>query len=144
MYYPRGWLTDLVAAHRDGEVTAYRARLRTDEPYASWPMCTTDEPSDRVFAIGSCGVAYPPRLLSVLRARGDEFMQVCPRADDFWLHFAAVASGVPVRQIACLPAAWWPQLRLAGTGLWPENLKQGGNDAIAVATARAWLVTTEN
>ncbi|BBY80086.1 hypothetical protein MPUL_12440 [Mycolicibacterium pulveris] len=139
MYYPRRWLENLLAAHRDGEVTAYRARLRTDGPYASWPACTTDKPSDRVFATGVSGVAYPSSLLSALRARGDSFMDICPRADDFWLHFAALATGLTIRQVANFPADWWPQLRLAGTGLWPENLKEGGNDAIAAQTARAWL-----
>lgn len=138
VYYPKKWLRDLLSAHRPGEVTAYRAHLRTRDHYAEWPMCDTDEPSDRVFATGVSGVAYPPRLLEVLRSRGDEFLRVCPHADDFWLHFAAVSSGIPIRQVGRRPANWWPQLRLTGTGLWHENLTKGGNDAIADAAARAW------
>lgn len=139
IYYPKTWLSRLLAAHREDQVTAYRARIRTEDSYADWPMCHTDEPSERVFATGVSGIAYPPRLLEVLRSRGDEFLAVCPRADDFWLHFAAVGSGVPVCQINREPANWWPQVRLRTTGLWHDNLSQGGNDSVADATRRAWL-----
>ncbi|TGD84239.1 hypothetical protein BayCH28_26020 [Mycolicibacterium sp. CH28] len=141
VYYPRNWLSRLVAAHRAGEVTAYRARIRSDEPYANWPMCTTSEPSDRVFATGVSGVAYPPELLSVLRSRGDAFLAVCPHADDVWLHFAAVASGIPVRQVSNVAANWWPQLGVAAGGLWAENVMHHANDLVIEPTCRAWLGT---
>lgn len=138
VYYPKSWLKDLLDQHRGGEVTAYRARIREDAPYAIWRMCDNDQASERVFATGVSGVAYPPILLEILRSRGDEFMRVCPKADDFWLHFAAVGSGVPIRQVGSRPADWWPHLRSGGTALWHRNLSQG-NDEIAARTATAWL-----
>lgn len=138
MIYPPNWLSKLVAAHHEGQVTAYRARIRLDGPYATWPLCTTDQASDRVFATGVSGVAYPPEVLKALRLRGDDFTRICPNADDFWLHFAAQSAGVPVRQVDCLPSDWWPQIRLTGSGLWSANLTRGQNDAISVATAAAW------
>lgn len=82
VYYPPTWLAELLVAHRPGEVTAFRARVRSDGPYRTWPMCTTTEASETVFATGVSGVAYPPELLGVLRDRGDAFAHVCPRADD--------------------------------------------------------------
>jgi hypothetical protein len=76
-------------------------------------------------------------VLEVLRDRGDEFMRVCPRADDFWLHFAAVASGVQTRQVSELAAQWWPT-RPKERGLMHSNQLDGGNDAISTAARKAW------
>ena len=106
--YPREWLTGLVAAYRPDEVAAYRTRTMSDEPYVSWPLCTSTVPSENLMATGVSGVLYPPKVLMVLRTRGDEFMRICPRADDFWLHYAAVASGVLARQVSESAASWWP------------------------------------
>ena len=136
VYYPTEWLAELLAAHRPGEVTAFRARVRSDGAYRSWPMCTTTEPSEKVFATGVSGVAYCPRLLHTLRARGDEFTTVCPRADDYWLHYAAVATGIPIRQVRDVPANWWEMVMKASRGLWDGD--GSANDAVASQARRAW------
>ena len=104
--YPRGWLADLVASHRPNEVTAYRARVMNEGPYISWETCTSADPSENLLALGVSGVIYPTKVLVALRDRGDAFRQVCPHADDFWLHFAAVASGFPTRQRSEKAARW--------------------------------------
>ncbi len=137
VFYPPGWLEELLAAHRPDEVTAFRARIRTDAPYRSWRTCATIEPSERVFATGVSGVAYPPRLLATLRQRGDQFADICPYADDFWLHYAAVATGVPIRQVRDTSVLWWAMPRTAARGLWDGA--GTANDAIAEGTRRAWL-----
>lgn len=136
-YYPPTWLEELLTTHQPCEVTAYRARIRSDGPYGTWPVCTTAEPSPRVFATGVSGVAYPPQLLRTLRDRGEEFMRVCPRADDFWLHYAAVATEVPIRQARDAAALWWAMPVAASRGLWDQ--KGTANDAIADRTQDAWL-----
>jgi hypothetical protein len=136
--YPRGWLAGLVAAHRPDEVVAYRARMMSDDPYVSWPLCTSTIPSENLIPTGVSGVLYPPKVLKVLRERGDEFMRVCPRADDFWLHYAAVASGVLTRQVSESAATWWPT-RPKERGLMHNNLLEGGNDTISKAAEKAWL-----
>jgi hypothetical protein len=136
--YPRGWLAGLVATYRPVEVVAYRARSMSGDPYASWPLCTSTVPSENLMATGTSGVLYPPKVLKVLRERGDDFMRVCPRADDFWLHFAAVASGVPIRQVSEFAATWWPT-RPKERGLMHFNEMEGGNDAISTAARKAWL-----
>lgn len=136
--YPRGWLESLHSAHRPEEVTAYRARTMNSGPYSSWPLCTTNEPSKDLVPTGVSGVIYPPKVLLALRERGDEFMQICPRADDLWLHFAAVASGVLSRQVSETASAWWP-VRPKERGLWHENLANGGNDYVVETVAQAWL-----
>ena len=135
--YPPTWLSELMAAHHDGEVTAFRARVRADDPYRKWQLCDTTAPSDHVLATGVSGVVYPLNVLQALRERGDEFMRVCPRADDFWLHYAAVAIGAPVRQVRTTPAEWWsiPSTMLTG-GLCRENMT--ANDQIHALTRAAW------
>jgi hypothetical protein len=137
VFYPPNWLEELLAAHRPDGVTAFRARVRSDGPYRSWPNCTTTEPSERVFATGVSGVAYPPILLDALRDRGDKFTEVCPFADDFWLHFAAVATGVPIRQVRDTSVLWWAMPVKSAHGLWDG--KGTANDAIAERTKEAWL-----
>ncbi|MET4429811.1 hypothetical protein [Mycolicibacterium sp. 624] len=136
-YYPPTWLEELLAAHQPNEVTAFRARIRGEGPYGTWPVCSTTEPSPRVFATGVSGVAYPPQLLRTLKDRGDEFTRVCPRADDFWLHYAAVATDVPIRQVRDTPALWWEMPVAASRGLWDR--KGTANDAIADKAENAWL-----
>lgn len=147
--YPRRWLADLVAAHNPDEVTAYRTRIMNAGPYSSWPTCTSTEPSHDLLALGVSGVIYPTKVLFALRERGDSFLRVCPYADDFWLHYAAVASGVRTRQVSDVPARWWPvqplvastawwRVRPKKRGLWIENQIMGGNDAISGAVAEEW------
>jgi hypothetical protein len=136
--YPRDWLAGLVAAYRPTEVIAYRARMMNKGPYGSWPLCTSTIPSENLMATGAAGVLYPPEVLKVLRTRGDEFMHVCPRADDFWLHYAAASSGVLTRQVSESAATWWP-IRPKERGLMHYNLMEGGNDAISQAAKEAWF-----
>lgn len=136
--YPRGWLAGLVATQQHDEVLAYRAKIMSDDPYVLWPLCRSTVPSENLMATGVSGVLYPPRVLKALRQRGDEFMQVCPRADDFWLHYAAAASGVLTRQVAESAATWWPT-RPRQQGLESYNRLGGGNDAIRKAAESAWL-----
>lgn len=135
-YYPPTWLEDLLNAYR-GEVTAYRARVRSDGPYASWPICSTTESSFLHLATGVSGVAYPPSLQEVLRDKGDAFMDVCPRADDFWLHYAAVSLGIPIRQVSETAALWWEMPIVSKRGLWDG--KGSANDAINAQTRDWWL-----
>ncbi len=135
--YPANWLNDLLSAHRPNQVTAFRARIRGEGPYRTWPICQTSEASDTVFATGTSGVAYPPAVLLTLRHRGDAFTRVCPRADDYWLHYATIASGMQIRQVRESAALWWSVPTARNRGLWDGT--GTANDAIADKTRRYWL-----
>ena len=135
--YPANWLEDLLSVHHPNQVTAFRARIRGDGPYRTWPICHTVEASAAVFATGTSGVAYPPAVLRMLRESGDAFTRVCPRADDYWLHYAAIASGVQVRQVRDVAALWWSVPITLNHGLWDGS--GTANDAIADQTRRFWL-----
>jgi hypothetical protein len=136
--YPRRWLAGLVAAYRPDVVVAYRAYTMSNERYILWPPCTSTIPSMNLLPTGVSGVLYPPKVLKALRVRGADFMRVCPHADDFWLHYAAVASGVLTRQVSDSAATWWP-IRPREPGLMQNNRMEGGNDSISEAARKAWL-----
>ena len=141
VYYPRGWLARLMAVYRPDQVAAYRAHVICDARYLNWPPCSSTEPAENILPTGVSGVIYPPSVLEVLRNQGDEFMRVCPRADDFWLHYAAVASGLLTRQVRETSATWWPS-RLRDKGLWSAN--QFENDVVGERVRTAWLGSCES
>ncbi|GIG38656.1 hypothetical protein [Cellulomonas phragmiteti] len=143
--YPRGWLAGLEsAARRDPEVVhcyrAYRVRTRGDgtlAPYRTWrPSLSTEARFDN-FATGVSGVAYPPRMIEVLRGAGTRFRECAPHADDVWLHAVAVESGVRVRQLTRQPRHFPVVPGSQASGLRNANVTGDGNDPQIAATYSA-------
>ncbi|MDN4477615.1 hypothetical protein QQX10_07615 [Demequina sp. SYSU T00039] len=142
--YPVTWLAGLARAHREMPEAniAYRARMvpaagadGTLPPYHTWPDCRTDVPGPEVFPTGVSGVLYNPRMQAALRARGRQFEDSAPRADDIWLYMVARKEGIPIRQLADAPANF-PYLPFSqGRGLAETNYLQGGNDRQFAATS---------
>ncbi|GAA1996965.1 hypothetical protein JL107_10380 [Nakamurella flavida] len=143
LLYPPGWLADLVAGSGPADqITCHRAHemgmsAGAITPYGSWQPCTTDAPGVRHFATGLSGVLYPPAFLARLKARGDAFTAVCPRADDVWLHFVAVADGFVIRQLRPrsrhFPVVRGSQVHKLQT----SNVAGSGNDDQIAATYTA-------
>jgi len=104
--YSWWWLAGLASAHRrrPGVIHCYRAHVMqfangAIKPYLNWETCKTTEPSARSFATGSSGCIYPTAFLTPLKRAGLGFLDVCPKADDVWLHVNALRAGVKVAQI---------------------------------------------
>jgi hypothetical protein len=104
--YPKYWLKDLAEGYRanPGMVNCYRAHVVELEgpgfaPYISWSRCSSTEPSALNFATGVSGVIYPPALQQQLKAAGREFLELCPKADDVWLHVQALRGGFKIKQL---------------------------------------------
>ena len=104
--YGKDWLKKLVGRWKDQPelIHCYRAReikigAHGIEPYWTWPECESDQASLLHFATGVSGVIYPPAFQKILKQAGDEFRELCPKADDIWLHVMALRHGYPVRQI---------------------------------------------
>ena len=139
--YGRSWLIDLYAASVKDKTAviaqrAHRMIVCPDgiRPYRSWGEVVTDAPSYLNFATGVAGVLYPPTMVRELYARGDEFLKTAPRADDVWLHFVAVSSGVRVRQVGPTRASY-PELPTIGAiSLHSVNVAGNGNDQQIAAT----------
>jgi hypothetical protein len=148
--YPRWWLHRLVEAYarHPSDVVAHRAWTvirngRGYAPYCQWQLCSTIESSFDYFATGVSGVLYDHTMVDVLRRSGRGFADVCPRADDVWLHFVAVSSGIKVRQVESQAAEFWPRLRTTRDGRAHENTTGGGNDVALAATARLFSDSAE-
>jgi hypothetical protein len=134
--YPRSWLAGLVEAYRENAqiINCYRARtVRLDGNrlalYVDWPLCTTTIPSQLNFVTGVSGVIYPPRFLAHLRSAGRAFLDLCPKADDIWLHVNAVRLGCKIRQISSVAAGFPVVPGTEDAALYRFNMFSGGNDA---------------
>ena len=104
--YTRWWLAGLQAAYVQNPrvVSCYRAHIvrlthGAVQPYQMWGRCESTEPSFYHFATGVSGCIYPTRLLPKLKLAGPDFLQLCPKADDIWLHANALRAGFKIRQI---------------------------------------------
>jgi hypothetical protein len=133
--YPVNWLKRLKESY-DADpavVSCYRAHVvRFDgkklAPYKCWPWCRSTTPSFLNFSTGVSGTIYPPELLRQLKASGDGFKDICPRADDVWLHVHALRGGFKIKQLKP-----WAQsfLALPGTqemALFLDNVHGAQND----------------
>lgn len=133
--YSHWWLAGLSKAHADNPhvVSCYRAHVVEVEegkvsPYLTWKPCQTTEPSWRCFATGGAGVLYPAEFLSVLKGVGSSFRDLCPTADDIWLHANALRAGYRVQQISKFPITFPSIPGTQNHGLFKVNAGRGGND----------------
>ena len=133
--YPREWLAGLLAAHRKwpANVVGYRAHLIAIEdghvrPYSEWTPRVGTSPSTRVFCTGVAGILYPAGLLDHARDEGERFLELCPRADDIWMHYLSVRYGYLQRQIQTRQRGFWPAPRTQRGTLFRDNVRLGGND----------------
>jgi hypothetical protein len=139
--YSRWWLAGLARAHKQGAnmVNCYRAHVMRlahgkVQPYHTWDRCLSTEPSFRHFATGGSGCIYPASLLVALKNAGSKFLQVCPHADDVWLHANAVLAGFKIRQIRNRPADFPFVPGPQANGLSNINAGLGRNDEQIIRT----------
>jgi hypothetical protein len=135
LLYSRWWLEGLVRSHREHpeEVNCYRAHrigLANDAitPYQTWEPCRSSEAGFLHFGTGVSGCIYPMSLLKRLKLAGDEFMQLCPKADDVWLHVNALRAGMKTRQIWSRPLRFPFVPGTQGSGLYHSNVLLARND----------------
>lgn len=76
-------------------------------------------------------------MLDELKRRGRAFHDVCPDADDVWMHHTALSAGIPIRLIDG-ESRTFPLLEgTQDVALWYVNVSQGRNDAQIAATYTA-------
>lgn len=140
--YPADWLARLAAAARarPRHIHAHRAHVVAFAadgaflPYAQWPACRSTAPSALHFSTGVGGVWYPPTMQDALRAAGDGFRAVCPKADDIWLNATAWRAGIAVCQVAPFHPLLFEIPGTRAHGLAKHNVETGGNDRQLAAT----------
>ncbi len=142
--YPKLWLQGLVDAYikNPNFINCYRARdIRlTDSafaPYITWPLRSSTKATFAAMVTGVSGVIYPVSFQQHLKRSGRQFMELCPKADDIWLHVTALREGVMVRQIQENAMAFQYLPDTQDIALWPANGPGGGNDRQILATYSA-------
>jgi hypothetical protein len=135
LLYSRWWLEGLVRAHRENPegVNCYRAHRiglanGAIKPYQTWEPCRSPEADFLHFGTGVSGCIYPMSLLKRLKVAGAEFMQLCPKADDVWLHVNALRAGMKTRQIWGRPLRFPFVPGTQGSGLYHSNVLLARND----------------
>lgn len=136
LLYSRWWLKGLVRGNREYPdcINCYRAhtiRFSADSvfaPYRSWDHCVTSRPSFLHFATGVSGCIYPAAFLRHLKRAGHEFLELCPKADDVWLHVNALRSGFKIRQVWTHPLRFPFVPGTQGSGLYHDNVLLSRND----------------
>ncbi|WP_104195921.1 hypothetical protein [Cryobacterium sp. M15] len=134
--YPRTWLAELLeaAARHPLEIVGQRAHTVTFDGdrvalYSRWVAARGTAASYRTLCTGVSGIYYPLGLLDALRAEGDAFLRVAPRADDLWVYSVAVRHGIRARQVGEAQAEY-PAIPGSQRGtLYRQNVTEGGNDA---------------
>lgn len=133
--YPRWWLEGLVRSFCENPyaVNCYRASLMRladggIAPYRSWEPCKSRRPSFVHFATGVSGCIYPPSLLDKLKLAGPDFLKLCPKGDDVWLHVNAVRAGIKIRQVLSRPLRFPFVPGTQASGLYHSNVLLGRND----------------
>lgn len=83
-----------IIGNRAHEVTYRNGSIM---PYKRWRK-EIQESTGNVFLTGCGGVLYPPGSLYSDVINSELFMEICPHADDVWLHFMAKLNGTEIRK----------------------------------------------
>ena len=133
--YPRHWLRTLHDAYlaHPGDISCHWAnRVKTAQNsiagYEQWLPCRTTAARSDHFALGVSGVIYPPRMLDALARFGTRFTIVSPTADDIWLHWVALQTGLRIRQVSATPRHFPLLPGTQQVTLRAGNVEQNGND----------------
>lgn len=133
--YPKWWLEGLLRSYRHDPASiscyrAHRVEMANDAmaPYRSWKPCCSVTPSYLHFATGVSGVLYPPSFLAHLKGAGSEFLALCLKEDDVWLHAQALRAGMPIRQVYNRPLRFPAIPGSQSSGLFHANVLLAQND----------------
>ena len=134
-FYPRDWLRKLEVERSTNPSTilCYRAkRLSVSDGkitnYEKWPACKSTSASVLNVATGVSGILYPTELQMALKDKGTLGFELCPTADDIWLHAVASDNGIPTKQVSPQAVHFVESVSTSRDSLHKMNVKQGGND----------------
>jgi hypothetical protein len=135
LLYSPWWLEGLVQSHHSEprHLNCYRAHVvelqgKTLAPYRNWKPCLSDRAKFLHFPTGVSGCIYPVTLQERLKESGSEFLGICPKADDVWIHVNALRAGIKVRQIKNHPLRFPLVPGTQESGLYHSNVLEDGND----------------
>lgn len=149
IFYPAGWLQNLIAEDRSDAYVGTRAhRMTVDKNgltrYEAWnrDVACTGEPSDWHFLTGCGGAVIHPERIGLGYRDWGKIRATCPKADDIWLKAAHLDAGIPVYKtrfsFPCLEAPGTVGSALLGT-----NVDDGGNDKQLGILKELWAATSK-
>lgn len=136
IFYPRHWLAELWASFEEGQrndAIGFWVRLPMIQAGAFAPFGTWKDVTDRTrrigaFTFGVSGVIFPNALRQALAAQGDKFVETTQLADDVWISWMALRSGIAVRQCRNKSEHYFVIPFTQGQRLADENVLNGQND----------------
>ena len=105
LLYDSTWLERLWKKHQDypASIIAYRVRQMAFnengqiKAYRDWKYdSTTELCNKRHIAMGYGGVLYPPRSLPDTAQDSEQYMKLCPKADDLWFKAMSYLSNTQI------------------------------------------------
>ena len=120
---------DAVIARRVHKIRFDRERHPVRYKDWIWEYRDSFTPAHDLFATGTGGVLYPPGVSGLKCWESRDFLRVCPKADDIWLKFNELSSGIGVYAVRNSGFHKDSEvLRLSGTSLAARNIDEGRND----------------
>lgn len=137
VYYPSWWLQVMMKSAVDNPnvVMAYRGHYIVNENNSIMNYVDWINNSDRLFdnqalysfmPTGTSGVYYPVGALNGLAASKEQFLELCPHADDLWFKYITVMNGFKAKRI--LERNIHFMILKDGDSLMAINVDGGGND----------------
>lgn len=129
--YPPEMIEQLYQAYLEDPQTIHCHRAHTIQvdqrgypaPYRKWSTGLADGgPSNRVFPTGLGGVLYFPGALDAEVLNREQFMRLCPNADDIWLKAMSLKNNVPCARVD--DPRYWKDRFLTIVGSQSYTLKQ--------------------
>jgi hypothetical protein len=133
-YYRPGWLAELVAAERPGEIPCHRIhRITLDsdglpDPYPLWEHDSrAQDASPLNFPTGVGGALLRPDRFDRRVLDTDLARALCPTTDDLWLYWMARLAGTRIRRAGHYePLIVWRTSQ--EVALWRVNVGASAND----------------
>lgn len=135
LYYEPGWLRKIIDGFVFGEKVIICRRAHRPKyngmklaPYTEWRHEFISDSIERcIFPTSGAGALYPPGSLAPEVVERDQFLNLCPFADDVWLFVMALRAGSRFRQVGGgFPQIAWGSSQ--ATSLMQCNLGAAGND----------------
>ncbi len=139
IYYSKHLIENLYISHlqNKGAVCANAVRgiplaeNRLPMPYKCWNKNPTQ--SEILFAVGYGGILYPPNSMNLEYLQEENYMEICPTADDIWFFASRTKNNTPLVHAKSLKITYYPVNYLYERfhkqgGLTEQNVFEGKND----------------
>ena len=94
-----------------------------------WEYMDAKTPAHDLLATGVGGVLYPPEVTATMFPDNNDFLKLCPKADDIWLKFCELSKAV---KVCAVPGSVYKldviHIRSQKSDLATENVDKGKND----------------